>query len=98
MPGEGLHSRAGFLIIYTCHETSVWSICCSLRERKREPLEKLTELQKGVMSCADWHLQTQILKVDEKSDPDMTKSRGYNEDEARAAPKCWMDVEKFSEV
>lgn len=64
-------------------------------EREGEPLEKLTELQKGVMSCADWHLQTQILKVDEKSDPDMTKSRGYNEDEARAAPKCWMDVEKF---
>lgn len=67
-------------------------------EREREPLENLTELQKGVMSCADGHLQTQILKVDEKSDPDMTKSRGYVGDEARAAPKCWMDVEKFSEV
>lgn len=50
------------------------------------------------MSCADWHLQTQILKVDEKSDPDMIKSRGCNGDEARAVAKCWTVVEKHSEV
>lgn len=93
MPGEGLHSRAGFLIIYTCHETSVWSICCSLREGERAS----GEAYRATKGCNDGYLQTQILKVDEKSDPDMTKSRGYAGDEARAAPKCWMDVEKFSE-
>lgn len=50
------------------------------------------------MSCADRDLQIQILKVDENSDPDTSKLRGYNEDEVRAAPECWVDVEAIGEV
>lgn len=40
---------------------------------QREPLDMLTALRKGIMSCADWDLQIQILKVDENSDPDTSK-------------------------
>lgn len=63
------------------------------REKERASGEAYT----ATKGCNElhWHLQTQILMVDKKSGPDMTKSRGYNEDEARAAPKCWMEVEKL---
>lgn len=65
---------------------------------QREPLDMVTELQKGVMSCVDWDLQIQTLKFDENSVPDTSKLRGYNEDEVRAAPECWVDVEAISQV
>lgn len=50
------------------------SVCCS--HTAREPQEQVS--QKSVTTCADWHLHMQMLKVEEKSDANMSRSRGHH--------------------
>lgn len=44
------------------------SVCCA--HTARDPQEQVT--QESVVTCTEWHLHVQILKVDKKSDANMS--------------------------